>query len=238
MHPWLLISRDILTRCYAIRSFSLLQIGCDRSQNLVDICRDRHFQAVVGDALAVPLRSGSCDACISIAVIHHFSTAVSIPFSLQGLVAQVAGNVHDVTAVDPIVAFPFFPFSSLVVLQFAPFTEKACGAERRCVALVLTGGQWTLLLVLVVLLLARPESSSSLTGFLECRVSAFQLSETGELAWAAGTLRSASERLLSRFLVCPSQPLLASLMFANPFLPILLFFFFKTQVFSSCHSCF
>uniref|UniRef100_A0A452S9D7 Methyltransferase type 11 domain-containing protein n=1 Tax=Ursus americanus TaxID=9643 RepID=A0A452S9D7_URSAM len=52
----------------------LYMIGCDRSQNLVDICRDRHFQAVVGDALAVPLRSGSCDACISIAVIHHFST--------------------------------------------------------------------------------------------------------------------------------------------------------------------
>ncbi|XP_032141588.1 alkylated DNA repair protein alkB homolog 8 isoform X2 [Sapajus apella] len=53
----------------------LYMIGCDRSQNLVDICRERQFQAFVCDALAVPVRSGSCDACISIAVIHHFATA-------------------------------------------------------------------------------------------------------------------------------------------------------------------
>ncbi|NXK53596.1 ALKB8 protein, partial [Chauna torquata] len=50
-------------------------IGCDRSKNLVDICGEKDFQAFVGDALSVPIRSGSCDACISIAVIHHFSTA-------------------------------------------------------------------------------------------------------------------------------------------------------------------
>ncbi|KAB1254799.1 Alkylated DNA repair protein alkB-like protein 8 [Camelus dromedarius] len=53
----------------------LLQIGCDRSQSLVDICRERRHQAVVCDARAVPVRSGSCDACVSIAVIHHFATA-------------------------------------------------------------------------------------------------------------------------------------------------------------------
>ncbi|XP_060228481.1 alkylated DNA repair protein alkB homolog 8 isoform X1 [Meriones unguiculatus] len=53
----------------------LYMIGCDRSRNLVDICRERQFQAFVCDALAVPIRSGSCDACISIAVIHHFATA-------------------------------------------------------------------------------------------------------------------------------------------------------------------
>ncbi|XP_026361638.2 alkylated DNA repair protein alkB homolog 8 isoform X2 [Ursus arctos] len=64
----------------------LYMIGCDRSQNLVDICRDRHFQAVVGDALAVPLRGGSCDACISIAVIHHFSTAERRVAALRELV--------------------------------------------------------------------------------------------------------------------------------------------------------
>ncbi|NXF75373.1 ALKB8 protein, partial [Sclerurus mexicanus] len=50
-------------------------VGCDRSKNLVDICREKHCQAFVCDALSVPMRSGSCDACISIAVIHHFSTA-------------------------------------------------------------------------------------------------------------------------------------------------------------------
>ncbi|NXW59405.1 ALKB8 protein, partial [Eurystomus gularis] len=50
-------------------------VGCDRSKNLVDICGEKEFQAFVCDALSVPIRSGSCDACISIAVIHHFSTA-------------------------------------------------------------------------------------------------------------------------------------------------------------------
>ncbi|XP_010222821.1 PREDICTED: alkylated DNA repair protein alkB homolog 8 [Tinamus guttatus] len=53
----------------------LYMIGCDRSKNLVDICGKKGFQAFVCDALAVPIRSGSCDACISVAVIHHFSTA-------------------------------------------------------------------------------------------------------------------------------------------------------------------
>ena len=32
----------------------------------------------VSDALSVPIRSNSCDACISIAVIHHMSTLVSM----------------------------------------------------------------------------------------------------------------------------------------------------------------
>uniref|UniRef100_A0A4W3JDD6 tRNA (carboxymethyluridine(34)-5-O)-methyltransferase n=1 Tax=Callorhinchus milii TaxID=7868 RepID=A0A4W3JDD6_CALMI len=49
-------------------------LGCDRSKNLVDICGERKFEVFVCDALFVPLRSGVCDACISIAVIHHFST--------------------------------------------------------------------------------------------------------------------------------------------------------------------
>ncbi|XP_003219355.1 alkylated DNA repair protein alkB homolog 8 isoform X1 [Anolis carolinensis] len=49
--------------------------GCDRSEALVNICGEKKFQAFVCDALSVPIRSGSCDACISIAVIHHFSTA-------------------------------------------------------------------------------------------------------------------------------------------------------------------
>ncbi|KAI1893935.1 hypothetical protein AGOR_G00128770 [Albula goreensis] len=52
----------------------LWAMGCDRSQSLVQICAERGFQAFVSDALNVPLRSGVCDACISIAVIHHFST--------------------------------------------------------------------------------------------------------------------------------------------------------------------
>ncbi|NWI65429.1 ALKB8 protein, partial [Todus mexicanus] len=51
-------------------------VGCDRSKNLVDICGEKNCEAFVCDALSVPIRSGSCDACISIAVIHHFSTAL------------------------------------------------------------------------------------------------------------------------------------------------------------------
>ncbi|XP_041652260.1 alkylated DNA repair protein alkB homolog 8 [Cheilinus undulatus] len=52
----------------------LIVVGCDRSSALVQICAERGFQAFVSDALRVPLRTSSCDACISIAVIHHFST--------------------------------------------------------------------------------------------------------------------------------------------------------------------
>ncbi|XP_061637750.1 alkylated DNA repair protein alkB homolog 8 isoform X3 [Phyllopteryx taeniolatus] len=52
----------------------VISVGCDRSSALVQICADRGFQAFVSDALCVPLRTATCDACISIAVIHHFST--------------------------------------------------------------------------------------------------------------------------------------------------------------------
>ncbi|CAL8361566.1 unnamed protein product [Merluccius merluccius] len=52
----------------------LVVLGCDRSSALVHICTERGFQAFVSDALSVPMRTASCDACISIAVIHHFST--------------------------------------------------------------------------------------------------------------------------------------------------------------------
>ncbi|XP_047609507.1 alkylated DNA repair protein alkB homolog 8 isoform X2 [Phacochoerus africanus] len=64
----------------------LHMIGCDHSQNLVDICRERQYQAIVCDALSVPIRSGSCDACLSIAVIHHFATAERRVAALQELV--------------------------------------------------------------------------------------------------------------------------------------------------------
>ncbi|XP_040832817.1 alkylated DNA repair protein alkB homolog 8 [Ochotona curzoniae] len=64
----------------------LYMIGCDRSQHLVDICREKQFEALVCDALAVPIRSESCDACISIAVVHHFATAERRASALQELV--------------------------------------------------------------------------------------------------------------------------------------------------------
>ncbi|XP_056140011.1 alkylated DNA repair protein alkB homolog 8 isoform X2 [Lampris incognitus] len=52
----------------------VIAVGCDRSSALVQICTERGYQAFVSDALNVPLRTATCDACISIAVIHHFST--------------------------------------------------------------------------------------------------------------------------------------------------------------------
>ncbi|KUF88369.1 Villin-1 [Phytophthora nicotianae] len=49
-------------------------VGGDRSSRLVNICGHRGLDAMVCDALAVPLRSNSCDAALSIAVLHHLST--------------------------------------------------------------------------------------------------------------------------------------------------------------------
>lgn len=63
----------------------LYMVGCDHSQNFVDICRQRQFQALVCDALSLPFRSGSFDACISIAVIHHVSTVKHRVSALQEL---------------------------------------------------------------------------------------------------------------------------------------------------------
>ncbi|KAI9222675.1 S-adenosyl-L-methionine-dependent methyltransferase [Blastocladiella britannica] len=52
----------------------LWTLGMDRSDQLVAIARDRGFDAVVGDALAVPAADDRFDFCLSIAVIHHFSS--------------------------------------------------------------------------------------------------------------------------------------------------------------------
>uniref|UniRef100_A0A4W5KMQ0 Methyltransferase type 11 domain-containing protein n=1 Tax=Hucho hucho TaxID=62062 RepID=A0A4W5KMQ0_9TELE len=54
----------------------VIAVGCDRGSTLVQICSERGIQAFVSDALSVPLRSDTFDACISIAVIHHLSTQV------------------------------------------------------------------------------------------------------------------------------------------------------------------
>jgi SAM-dependent methyltransferase len=43
-------------------------IGCDMSKNLIQICGQRNFNALVCDGLLLPYRSNSYDAAISIAV--------------------------------------------------------------------------------------------------------------------------------------------------------------------------
>lgn len=69
----LLFDNDFARPCVCFASF---QVGCDRSSALIQICAERGFQAFVSDARSLPLRTASFDACISIAVIHHFSTQV------------------------------------------------------------------------------------------------------------------------------------------------------------------
>lgn len=49
-------------------------MGCDRSTQLAQICRDRNHQVFNCDCLQLPLRSNCIDLCISIAVLHHLAT--------------------------------------------------------------------------------------------------------------------------------------------------------------------
>jgi alkylated DNA repair protein alkB family protein 8 len=49
-------------------------VGGDRSARLAQICGARGLNALVCDAMRVPIRSASCDAALSIAVLHHLST--------------------------------------------------------------------------------------------------------------------------------------------------------------------
>ncbi|XP_016953375.1 alkylated DNA repair protein alkB homolog 8 [Drosophila biarmipes] len=52
----------------------LLAIGCDRAQGLLAVGRRKGQNVFRCDCLRVPVRSGSIDGCISIAVIHHLAT--------------------------------------------------------------------------------------------------------------------------------------------------------------------
>ncbi|KAJ1541965.1 Alkylated DNA repair protein alkB 8, partial [Nowakowskiella sp. JEL0078] len=54
---------------------SVYTLGSDRSFNLIDICGQRGFEALIADGLRLPYRSDVFDFVLSIAVIHHFSSA-------------------------------------------------------------------------------------------------------------------------------------------------------------------
>lgn len=73
----------------------LAMLGSDRSHNLVAICRDRGFEAMVCDTMRVPYRSAAFDAAISIAVIHHLSTEEHRVRALKELlrIVRVGGEV-------------------------------------------------------------------------------------------------------------------------------------------------
>lgn len=50
-------------------------VGTDRSIGLLKTAREKeeNYQLFAADSLSLPLREETCDAFISIAVIHHFS---------------------------------------------------------------------------------------------------------------------------------------------------------------------
>lgn len=54
---------------------NIVMLGSDMSSNLVGICRAKGFDAMICDNLDLCYRPNAFDFVISIAVIHHFSTA-------------------------------------------------------------------------------------------------------------------------------------------------------------------
>ncbi|KAJ1956323.1 tRNA methyltransferase, has a role in tRNA modification, partial [Linderina pennispora] len=57
-----------------VRTGDVFMMGTDRSESLVEICRQRNYECMVSDGLCLPYRTGAFDFAISIAVIHHFSS--------------------------------------------------------------------------------------------------------------------------------------------------------------------
>lgn len=59
---------------YLYEEQHVFKVGCDRSCNLMKICRSKRFEVLLSDCLRLPYRDNSLDAVICIAVIHHLST--------------------------------------------------------------------------------------------------------------------------------------------------------------------
>jgi ubiquinone/menaquinone biosynthesis C-methylase UbiE len=74
-----------------------VNIGTDRSYNLLEICksRDQGFQTFFCDSLKLPVRDGIFDSVISIAVIHHFSTETLRVAALKEMhrILKIGGRV-------------------------------------------------------------------------------------------------------------------------------------------------
>jgi len=51
-----------------------VMFGCDYSTSLSDICITKSSRLFICDGMDIPIRSACFDACICIAVLHHFST--------------------------------------------------------------------------------------------------------------------------------------------------------------------
>ncbi|XP_060872498.1 alkylated DNA repair protein alkB homolog 8-like [Metopolophium dirhodum] len=60
---------------YFTNTSDIFQLGCDRSTQLAQICKNRNHQVFNCDCLQLPIRSNCVDLCISIAVLHHLATS-------------------------------------------------------------------------------------------------------------------------------------------------------------------
>ncbi|XP_033111028.1 uncharacterized protein LOC117112082 [Anneissia japonica] len=64
---------------------SVYKLGSDCCSKLTEIAQQRGHNVLICDNINLPYRSGSCDAVISIAVIHHFATVERRVRALQEL---------------------------------------------------------------------------------------------------------------------------------------------------------
>lgn len=70
----------------------IYNIGCDRSESLLSVCREREFNVFLSDCLNLPFASNTVDACISIAVIHHLASKERRIKAIQEMTRILATN--------------------------------------------------------------------------------------------------------------------------------------------------
>jgi SAM-dependent methyltransferase len=73
----------------------IFKVGCDRCESLCAIAREKEHQVMVCDNLNLPYRDNSYDACLSIAVIHHFTTTERRVRALRELarILRIGGRI-------------------------------------------------------------------------------------------------------------------------------------------------
>ncbi|CAF1078973.1 unnamed protein product [Rotaria sordida] len=64
----------------------IMMIGCDRSEGLLKICRDRYFEVFLSDCMNIPVPTNMFDGVICIAVLHHISTEARRLLALKEIV--------------------------------------------------------------------------------------------------------------------------------------------------------
>lgn len=64
----------------------IFSLGCDRSINLTSICGQKGMEVFTSDVQVLPVRSATFDACLCIAVIHHFASTSR----RTGVIAEIA----------------------------------------------------------------------------------------------------------------------------------------------------